>query len=154
MSKQSEKYHLSLAGEFFIAAELQRRGVSAAVTYGNAKKADVVAFPDSGDKVVVVEVKTTTQKQWVVGNRTPEKSDKIWVFVHIPNEARQSPTYFVLTQTEIHNILIPIEKEYLRKYREKHGEDYGNRTGVCNLTLKQAEKHRDAWHKILNRCIE
>jgi len=37
MSKQAQKYHLSLAGEFYVAAELQRRGISAAVTYGNAK---------------------------------------------------------------------------------------------------------------------
>jgi hypothetical protein len=44
MSKQAQKYHLSLAGEFFVAAELQRRGVAAAVTYDNAKNADVVAF--------------------------------------------------------------------------------------------------------------
>ena len=44
MSKQAQKYHLSLAGEFYVAAELQRRGISAAVTYGNAKNADVVAF--------------------------------------------------------------------------------------------------------------
>jgi hypothetical protein len=35
MSKQEQKYDLSLPGEFFVAAELQRRGISAAVTYGN-----------------------------------------------------------------------------------------------------------------------
>ncbi len=151
MSKQSDKYHLSLAGEYFVAAELQRRCVSAAVTYGNAKKADVVAFNDSGDKVTVVEVKTTGQKQWVVGSRTPETSDKIWVFVHIPKEAAQSPTYFVLTQTEIHDILTPLDVEYNRKYREKHGEDYGDKPGICNLSLKQAEDHCEAWHKIIDR---
>ena len=44
MKSQQRKYNLSLAGDFFVAAELQRRGVMASVTYGNAKKADVVAF--------------------------------------------------------------------------------------------------------------
>jgi hypothetical protein len=151
MSKQSDKYHLSLSGEYFVAAELQRRNVSAAVTYGNAKKADIVAFNDAGDKVTVIEVKTTGQSRWVVGSRTPEKSDKLWVFVRIPKEDKRPASYYVLTQTEIHDTLMPIEEEYQRKYREKHGEDYGDRAGVCNLSLKQAEPHRDAWYKIVEQ---
>lgn len=61
MNKQAQKYHSSLAGEFFVAAELQRQGIAAAVTYGNAKNADVVAFSISGDKAVVIEVKSTSQ---------------------------------------------------------------------------------------------
>jgi hypothetical protein len=65
MSTQLQKYHLSLAGEFFVAAELQRRGISAAVTYGYAKSADVVAFSMSGEKAVVIEVKSTSQLKWV-----------------------------------------------------------------------------------------
>jgi len=151
MSKQSDKYHLSLAGEYFVAAELQRRNVSAAVTYGNAKKADVVAFNDAGDKVTVIEVKTTGQRQWVLGGRTPEPSDKIWVLVHVPEDASQSPSYYVLTQTEIHDVLAPLDAVYRRKYLAKHGVEYGDRTGVCNFSLKQAEDHRDAWHKIVER---
>jgi hypothetical protein len=58
-TNQPEKYHLAMAGEYFVAAQLQRLGVSASVTYGNAKRADVVAFSESSDRVVEVEVKTT-----------------------------------------------------------------------------------------------
>ena len=73
MSRQAEKYHLSLAGEFYVAAELQRRGISAAVTYSNAKKADVVAF-SSGSYAVAIEVKSTPGPDWVVGGSVPQPS--------------------------------------------------------------------------------
>jgi hypothetical protein len=86
MSKQAQKYHLSLAGEFFVAAELQRRGICAAVTYGNAKSADVVAFSLSGEKAVVIEVKSTSSPKWVVGGTIPSASEKPWVFVYLPTE--------------------------------------------------------------------
>jgi hypothetical protein len=56
-SKQEQKYMLSLAGEFLVAGELLRRNMTAAVTYGNAKRADVVAV--SGRSAVPIEVKTT-----------------------------------------------------------------------------------------------
>jgi hypothetical protein len=42
-SNQKRKYMLGLSGEFLVAGELLRREISAAVTYGNAKKADVIA---------------------------------------------------------------------------------------------------------------
>ena len=40
MSDQARKHVLGLAGEFLVAGEILRRGITA-VTYGNAKKADV-----------------------------------------------------------------------------------------------------------------
>ena len=55
----TEKYHLAMAGEYFVAAQLQRLGLMASITYGNAKRADVIAFSESSDRVVVVEVRTT-----------------------------------------------------------------------------------------------
>lgn len=153
MSRQSQKYHLSLAGEFYVAAELQRRGVSAAVTYGNAKSADVVAFSMSGEKAVVVEVKSTAQAKWVVGGKIPAPSSKPWVFVHVPEDTQLPPSFFVLLQSELHEILAPLGDEYRRRFKEKHGVEYGERVGVENLTMKQAEPFRDGWSKILDQLL-
>jgi hypothetical protein len=151
MSNQEQKYHLSLAGEFYVAAELQRRGVSAAVTYGNAKSADVVAFSTSGEKVVVIEVKSTSQTKWVVGNKVPLPSAKPWVFVHMPSERTAPPSFFIVLQSELYNILAPKATEYRRKFKEKHGDEYGNRRGVENLTKQQAAPFKDAWEKIVDQ---
>jgi hypothetical protein len=148
MNRQAQKYHLSLAGEFFVAAEMQRRGVAAAVTYGNAKQADVVAFSPSGERAVVIEVKSTSQPEWVVGGVVPAASSKPWVFVYIPTEQTEAPCYYVLTQAQLYSILAPIDAEYSRKFKEKHGVEYGDRRGVVNLTRKQAELYLNKWETI------
>jgi hypothetical protein len=149
IDRQDRKYHLSLAGEFYVAAELQRRGVSAAVTYGNAKRADVVAFSGSGDKVVKVEVKTTSEDKWVIGNKVPEPSEIPWVFVRIP-AGNDHPIFFVLIQAEIHQILALAAHEYRRQYRERHGEEFKG-PGVERLRYEQALSHLNAWEKILDQ---
>ena len=151
MASQDQKYHLSMSGEFYVAAELQRRGLSAAVTYGNAKRADVVAFSVSGERVVVVEVKSTSQTSWVVGGTVPPASKKPWVFVYFPKELNEAPSFYVLLQSELHDILSPVAANYRRRYKEKHGEEYGNRRGVENLLRKQIEQHKNAWGKIANQ---
>ena len=149
--RQQEKYHLSIAGEFFVAAELHRRGVTAAVTYGNAKQADVVAFSEANGKVVVVEVKTTSQKQWVVGGHVPAPSGRPWVFVYLPTKHGEGPCYYVLTQKELHDVLAPIDAEYFRKYKEKHGKEYGDKPGVTSLSRDQAEGFLNKWEKIIGQ---
>lgn len=153
LSRQAEKYHLSLSDEFYVAAELQRRGISAAVTYGNAKKADVVAFSASGERAVIIEVKSTSQQKWVIGSRAPASSPKPWVLVYIPSDKTEAPSFYVVLQSELHNIMAPLDEEYSRRYLEKHGEEYGDRPGVANFTRSQAAPYKDAWGKIINQIL-
>jgi hypothetical protein len=147
--KQAAKYHLSLAGEYYVAAELQRRGIHASVTYGNAKQTDVVAFSDESTRAVVIEVKSTGQPDWIVGNKTPEPSVKPWVFVHIPLDANASPEFYVLTQSQIHELLAPSDAEYYRRYRERHGRE-STGIGVVTLSRKQAAPFKGCWQTIID----
>jgi len=132
---------------------LQRLQVFASVTYGNAKSADVIAFTKDSDRVVVIEVKTTQNPKWVVGGRIPEKSNKPWVFVFLHEQAELSPEFFILTQTELHSLLVPLEEEYFRKYREKHGVDYGDKPGVVNISRSMLEIHKDCWSVIKDQLV-
>jgi hypothetical protein len=151
MTRQDRKYSLSLAGEFFVAAELQRRGVSAAVTYGNAKQADVVVLSASGASAAVLEVKSTSSRhKWVVGNRIPEPSEQLWVFVHIPDGEGESPRYFILASRELHGILMPYHKEYQDQYRQRYGHE-STATGVVSLRLTDAGPFEHQWDKVLDR---
>jgi len=148
MSRQKRKYNLGMCGEYYVAAELNRRGIDASVTYGNAKKADVIATSEDGEKAVTIEVKTTSQPKWVVGGYVPEPSDKIWAFVYVPQDGTASPSFYVLTQGEIHSILEPVDKESRRKFKEKNGIEYGDKPGVCSLERAQIPKHEASWEKI------
>lgn len=138
---------MSLAGEYFVAGELQRRRISAAVTYGNAKAADVVAFSSDGERAVVIEVKSTAQSKWIVGGKVPAPTGQPWVFVHIPSDEVASPEFFVVLQSELHQILNQVDAAYRERYRAKHGSEFTG-AGVVSLTREQALPYRNAWHSI------
>lgn len=150
MSNQSRKHILGLAGEFLVAGEILRRGITAAVTYGNAKKADVVAI--LGNVATTVEVKTSSESKWIVGNQIPEASSDLWVFVYLPSDETLAPEYFVLTAEELHKIVKLDDDSYRARYLEKHGKEF---TGIGVLSLKReaVAEHKGAWHKIKNRLV-
>ena len=141
---------MSMAGEYLVAAQLQRYEIASSVTYGNAKSADVIAFYPDLERVAIIEVKTSSRGQWIIGNRVPEPSDRLWVFVHLPENPVEPPEFFILTQAEIHKELKPGEEAYMKRYKEKHGEEYGNRRGVTTMKKKQALKYKDRWETIIN----
>src|SRR4051794_790925 len=64
MTDQARKHNIGLAGEFLVAGECLRRGFTAAVTYGHAKKADVIVV--AGNRAATIEVKTTCEAKWIV----------------------------------------------------------------------------------------
>ncbi|MHB1286746.1 MAG: hypothetical protein ACYCYP_09340 [Leptospirales bacterium] len=153
MKKQEAKYAVGMAGEHFVAAELLRRGVLASVTIGNAKKADVIARNLESSKIQVVEVKSSSRKQWVVGG-IPEPNDtRIWVFVDIPEEPDNPPAYYVCSAKELNGILTNKDQEFQKKYRNKHNGEPFKGPGVIRLELKEAEDNhfKNQWNKILDR---
>ena len=149
MNKQSRKQSLGLAGEFLVAGELQRRGIMASVTYGNAKRADVVALSPLLTSAVVVEVKSTSSPKWVLGNSLPDKSEKLWVLVHLPELQTESPRYFIVYSHELNLVLAPIDEKYRSNFLKKHNKAFAGK-GVYSFNLKQAEPFEGKWEKILN----
>lgn len=146
VSKQSRKHAIGLAGEFLVAGELLRRGVMAAVTYGNAKKADVVAFQEG--LATALEVKTTSEPKWILGGSLPDESSSLWVLVHLPSRQEEPPDYFVLTSAELRKLILPQHNAYNERYRQKHGREFSSKGVVSIQRSLLDERHRGAWQKI------
>lgn len=147
MTDQARKHAIGLAGEFLVAGELLRRGIHAAVTYGNAKKADVVAI--NGDKATAPEVKTTSADKWVLGGSLPDDPAKMWVLVYLPVVETEPPQYFVITGAELHTLLLPGHEAYLQRYREKRGKEFTG-PGVVSIQRSTLEpEHAGAWSKVV-----
>ncbi|MBX7184812.1 MAG: hypothetical protein K1Y01_06650 [Vicinamibacteria bacterium] len=145
-SRQARKHTIGLAGEFLVAGELLRRGIMAAVTYGNAKNADVLAA--RGDRATNLEVKTTSEGKWVLGGRLPESSRSLWVLVYLPAAEAEAPEYFVLTGAELRQIVLPQHDAYNERYRQKHGKDY-SAAGVVSVRRELVgSQHKGAWGKV------
>ena len=142
---QARKHTIGLAGEFLVAGELLRRGVTAAVTYGNAKKADVVAFHEG--RSVVLEVKSTSETKWVLGGVLPEEAANLWVLVFLPPDAVQCPQYFIVTSAELRAAVLPKHEAYMTSYRKKHGAEYFGKAVVA-VERKLLGNHLGAWRKV------
>lgn len=146
MTNQARKHAIGLSGEFLVAGELLRRGVTAAVTYGNAKKSDVIAIHES--KVTAIEVKSTSGAKWVLGGSLPEGTSKIWVLVYLPSNETKSPEYFVLTGEELRKLLMPEHEAYMKRYREKNKKEFTG-AGVVSIQRRLlGAEHAGAWHKV------
>ena len=118
----------------------------AAVTYGNAKKADFVAVNKS--RATSLEVKTTSEAKWVLGGILPDDTESIWVLVHLPSNDAAAPEYYVLTSSELRKVVLPQHELYNARYREKHGKEYSGKGIVSVQRTLIEDKHRGAWHKI------
>lgn len=84
-----------LAGEFFVAAELLKRGLQTSVTFGNAKAIDLLAYNPKSGKIFTVQVKALRAKNYFPIN--PEKivAAHIYVFVLL-NKPREPVEYFIV----------------------------------------------------------
>jgi len=140
MLKHSHKHTIGLAGE------LLRRGIMAAVTYGNAKKGDVFAI--NGKLAASLEVKSTSQTKWILGGELPADNSNLWVLVHLPENETESPEYFILTSAELRKLVLPKHEAYNEKYREKHGKDFSGKAVFSIQREFLNDSYLGAWGKV------
>jgi len=88
-----------IAGEYFVAAELSRRGYIAAVTLRNTRGADVLVSHPARWKTATVQVKTQQRgkTEWMLNksDETPKGEDHFYVFVAL-NGRDGVPEYHVV----------------------------------------------------------
>lgn len=119
-----------LAGEYFVAAELYRRGYSVALTLGNAKAIDL--FAEREARTVNVQVKAIRNKKsigWPI-MRDAIKDNIIYVFVCL-NEPGEEPEYFICTSEEA--------RDRTKQYRTR---------GIVDLSRVRNVQYEDRWDKI------
>lgn len=94
-----------LAGEFFVAAELSRRGFNVALTMGNAKRVDLI-IEDQG-RTIPIQVKAIAKRQ-NVGWPMPTDISKIiggviYVLV-VLGAVDVRPQYFILSGSDVRRL--------------------------------------------------
>ncbi len=119
-----------LAGEYFVAAELYRRGYSVAMTLGNAKAIDLFAERDA--RTVNVQVKAIRNKKsigWPIMQKAI-KDNIIYVLICL-NDSQAPPDYFICTSGEA--------RDCTKQYSTR---------GIIDLARVRDGKYRDRWDKI------
>jgi hypothetical protein len=61
-----------VAGEYFVAAELSRRGYIASISLRNTRGIDILATNQDGSRSVTIQCKTSqkTRKRWVLSDKS------------------------------------------------------------------------------------
>lgn len=92
-----------LAGEFLVAGELSRQGLSVSITFGNAKSVDI--FAENHRRVYKIDAKAIRSKSnWPLKLSGIEK-DIVYVFVYLGNRHdmmfKKPVEYFIASGHEI-----------------------------------------------------
>ena len=124
-----ERNNTRLAGEYFVAGELYRRGFSVGMTVGNAKAIDLFANKDGVHSSI--QVKALRNKKSVGWPMMKDRVQNgiIYIFVNLNNQA--IPDYYICTAKEA--------REKVKQYATR---------GIIDITSLRSKKFIDRWDKL------
>lgn len=120
-----------LSREYFVAAELYRRGWSVGMTVGNAKAIDL--FAEKGNKLIALQVKAIYQKKnagWPI-KITSIQDNCIYIFVNLNADKMSPPDYFLATAEEV--------RENIKQYSKRE---------IINLSPLNNSNFKNNWSKL------
>jgi len=104
-----------IAGEYFVAAELSRRGFVASITLRNTRGIDILASNTDATKSVGIQVKTCqgSRPDWMM-NRKAEvdlAQNLFYVFVCLP--VAGEPTFYVVPRSDVAKYVRESHRQWL-----------------------------------------
>lgn len=105
-----------VAGEYFVAGELSRRGYIASITLRNTRGIDILAASEDGRRTAAIQVKTYqgSGKGWPLNRKaeTLAAPDLFYVFVNL-NEPTGAPTYHIVPSAVVAEYVSRTHREWL-----------------------------------------
>ena len=119
------------AGEYFVAAELSRRGVVAALTMSGTDAFDILAVNKAGCSYSI-QVKTTQYEKklrWLLSSKDENPKADFYVFVNL-NGTEKQPDYYIMRATP------------------KRDGTAHKPINMRQIILDQQDKSKDRWYLI------
>lgn len=144
MSEKLSSILSGVAGEYYVAAELSKRGYLASITLRNSKGVDVLCSNDSASKSVGIQVKTNrgSARNWLMNQKVENyyADNLFFVFVNL-NESKLAPDYFVVPSKVVADHAKTTHSEWLNT---------PGRKGTAHVDTPM-RKFSDSEEKYLNR---
>ena len=136
-----------ISAEYFVAAELSRRGLYASITLKNTPGIDILAADESGSRVFFIQVKSKKQmgkggtKAWLLskGDESIIGKDFFYVFVNLNNKKFSPPDIYIVPSKVVSSRI----RENHRKFLEGGGKDTPMR--VFKMEKKGEEVYLNNW---------
>ena len=145
------------SGEYFVAAELERRGFTAAVPMSNTKDFDILAINRATYRQVALQVKTNRGKgkYWLLNKKSEELCGKDVYYVLISLNELEQPEYYIVESTIIAESM---KKGYQQWIQEEGKKDKRHETtmrkfafdvsGVNNVLGLKSVDYKNRWDKL------
>ena len=135
------------AGEYFVAAELSRRGVVAALTMSGTDAFDILAVNKAGDSYSI-QVKTTQYEKklrWLLSSKDEKPKADFYVFVNL-NGTEKQPDYYIMRATEVAAAIKEEHETWLAK--PKRDGTAHKPINMRQIIIDQQDKSKDRWYLI------
>ena len=145
------------SGEYFVAAELERRGFTAAVPMSNTKDFDILAINRETFRQVALQVKTSRGKgeQWILHKKCENlKGDHIYYVLLCLNELEQ-PEYYIVESELLaksvkngHDLWLNTEEKHGKRQETTMRKFTFNVSKYDNILCLKGEDFKDRWDKL------
>lgn len=135
-----KRYKTQWAAQFYVAAELTRRGYLVSLTLGNAPTTDLLVISPN-NKQFMIDVKgQSTKNFWIIRPRK-EIENLFYVFAYLPRNLNERPKFFIMSSKEVMT-----ERERYKKRILSKGGKYKEETGGMNWSTVLS--HENKWEKL------
>ncbi len=96
-----------VAGEYFVAGELSKRGYIASITLKNTKGIDILASNSDASNSVGIQVKTTMYPRkkyprWILGEKADNyESDTLFYVFVLLKEGKERPDFYIVPSNKV-----------------------------------------------------
>lgn len=104
-----------IAGEYFVAAELSRRGYVASVTLRNTRGIDILASNADATKSVGIQVKTKQGRgaDWMLNRKVESDTADNLFFVFVTLNELGNPEYYIVPKGEVAKFVTDSHRKWL-----------------------------------------
>ena len=145
------------SGEYFVAAELERRGFTAAVPMSNTKDFDILAINRETQRQIAIQVKTNRGKgkQWILNKKSEElQGDNIYYVLISLNEL-EYPEYYIVESklvaksvAEGYKLWIQNDGKNGKRQETTMRKFTFNSSKYDNILCLKEEDFKDNWDKL------
>jgi hypothetical protein len=105
-----------IAGEYFVAAELSRRGFMASITLRNNDSVDIHVSKLTDNRMYAIQVKTNQSgnREWILNKKAElhQKENLFYVFVSLKGNLER-PEFFIVPSKDVADSVMSIHANWL-----------------------------------------
>ena len=149
MKSNANNINTGNSGEYFVAAELERRGFIVAVPMSNVENFDILAINRKTYKQFAIQVKTTSSKnkRWVLSKKNENIIGDNIFYVFVSLNELETPSYHIVPSKVVAKSILESHKNWLNALG-KNGKEHKD-NNLRKFTDKE-EIYLDNWNLFNN----